>query len=132
MESSGEKIRPGKPAYPDSAPPDSAYDALARMKSGNGVASDAHSKVSIKAIEEAPPQGNSALIEAVRKVYTVVTQRIAHHEREAAQLREVAKLFATLAPARQPAAPDSTSLEAGIRQVLDIADQLNLTGGEQS
>jgi len=73
------------------------------------------------------PDTSSTLIQAVQKVYAVVTAQIAYHEREAARLRESLKPFASHAPRQVAAQDDGTSAQA-IRAVLDLADQLNLNG----
>jgi len=133
-EVSSERIKPPRAAYKETP-----YESPARLGngaagsgSGTGEASPFYDKPSplIKSIEEAPRDTPSALIDASRKVYAAVTQRIASLETELKELRSVAASFAALS--RQNDAPRPASMEDGIRALLDIADKLPQTGEQSS
>ncbi len=130
-EASSERIKPPRAAYKEMP-----YESPARIGNGTFVGSDAvvdaspivphRTTLTIKGIEEAPLEGNAALIDAVGKIYAAVTRQIAYHERELKRLRESLTPFASMS--RQNDAP-KPSLDADtIRAVLDYADKLPQTG----
>ena len=135
-EAIGERIRPPKAAYKETP-----YESPARL--GNGGAPSLHETAMtlahapspaahlIKGIEEATPDASTALIDAVRKVYAAVTQKIAYHESEARKLRESLAPFASIAPPRQSDAVAPMTAEARIQELLDLADKLQ-PNGEQT
>src|SRR5215467_5033417 len=82
-------------------------------------------RAAIKAVDQAaPPRDDvtTSLVEAVDKVFRVVTARIAYHEAEARRLREALKPFAGF----PSASPDVTGGGDLLQQVLDIAKKLPL------
>ncbi len=140
-EATGERIRPPKAAYKETP-----YESPARLGNGTGVESSFYDKPSvghpgspefrqanplIKGIEESAPDASTALIDAVRKVYAAVTQKIAYHESEARKLRESLAPFASIAPQRQSDAAVPMTAEARIKELLDLADKLQ-PNGEQT
>jgi hypothetical protein len=129
-------IRPPKAAYKETP-----YESPAKLGNGTGAESpfyDTKPAVTggggaaafIKGIEEEPKVGNAALIDAVGKIYAAVTRQIAYHEREAKRLRESLAPFASMS--RHNDAPPQSSLEDGIRAVLDYADKLPRNGEQES
>jgi hypothetical protein len=136
-EAFSERIKPPRAAYKETP-----YESPARIGNGTGEASPFYDKegetsvakqarvLGIKSIEEAPLEGNAALIDAVGKIYAAVTRQIAYHERELKRLRESLTPFASIS--RQNDAP-KPSLDADtIRAVLDYADKLPQTGEQTS
>jgi hypothetical protein len=120
-------IKPRIPAYKREGnyePPPAA------VLNGAGKAEDLPPIINRPVAPSHPDTSSTALIQAVQKVYAVVTAQIQYHEREAARLRESLKPFATHAP-RQIATPDDGSSAQAIRAVLDLADQLNLNGEQK-
>ena len=134
-EVSSERIKPPRAAYKETP-----YESPARI--GNGATPSLHETAMtlarapspaahlIKGIEEAPLDGNAALIDAVGKIYAAVTRQIAYHEREAKRLRESLAPFASMS--RQNDAPKPTLDADAIRAVLDYADKLPQTGEQTS
>lgn len=118
-------IKPRLPAYKkegDYAPPPPA------VLNGGGLAvATGTPSLKIRAIEEPPRAESDTLVSAVAKIYQVVTAKIAYHEREAQKLRDSLKPFAAISPRPSVATENEISADA-IRAVLNIADQLNLTG----
>src|SRR6266436_4319057 len=135
-EATGERIRPPKAAYKETP-----YESPARL--GNGGAPSLHETAMtlahapspaahlIKGIEEATPDASTALIDAVRKVYAAVTQKIAYHESEARKLRESLAPFASIAPPRQSDAVAPMTAEAKSEDLLDLATNLKRTGAHR-
>ena len=127
-EASSERIKPPRAAYKETP-----YESPARLGNGD-LRHDLHETAMtiarapspaahlIKSIEEAPLEGNAALIDAVGKIYAAVTRQIAYHEREAKRLRESLAPFASMS--RQNDAPKPTLDADAIRAVLDYADKL--------
>ena len=131
-EATSERIKPPRAVYKESP-----YESPARLGNGTFVGSDAlvdappivqhrTTPLNIKGIEEAPLEGNAALIDAVGKIYAAVTRQIAYHERELKRLRESLTPFASMS--RQNDAPKPTLDADTIRAVLDYADKLPQTG----
>ena len=139
MTEASSTIRPPKAAYKETP-----YESPAKLGNGTGEGSPFYDKPSvghpgspefrqanplIKGIEEAPRIGNDALIEAMSKIHAAVRGQIAYHERELKRLRESLVPFASMS--RQNDAPQQSSVEDGIRAVLDYADKLQLNGEQQ-
>jgi hypothetical protein len=80
-----------------------------------------------KAAEEQPADDvTTSLVDAVNKVYRVVTARIAYHEAEARRLREALKPFAGLPPAPEAA----VGAEDALTELLAIAKRLPTAPGD--
>jgi hypothetical protein len=122
-------IRPVKPQYRETP-----YESPAKIGTGVSAEKPAAPNGTISrfsmAIDDVArdPASSTMLVDASKKVYAAVTQRIATLERELRQLREVATMFASMS--RQSDAPaQPSSAEDRIRELLDLADQLP---GEQA
>ena len=130
-------IRPPKVAYKETP-----YESPAKLGNGTEQRAALHETAMtatrapsparhlIQGLEETPLEGNAALIDAVGKIYAAVTRQIAYHEREAKRLRESLAPFASMS--RHNDAPPQSSLEDGIRAVLDYADKLPKNGEQES
>ena len=139
MMTEASSIRPPKATYKETP-----YESPAKIGNGTGAASPFYDKdsvgvassegtgarVAIKSIEEAPRVSNDALIDAMAKIHAAVRAQIAYYE------RELKRLYAALAPlasmSRQNDAPQQSSVEDGIRAILELADKLPGNGEQPS